>query len=365
MRRIGMIVTHVRPHFDELFAIWLLKHHGEETFAGTHTARVMFVPDENILRGRTPEECERNGMLLLGTGGGRFDEHPKNGAPRKDGECAATLVAKVLGISEKPEFKKLLEFSLKNDTLGIGSPFDLARMTNLLNSMYPDDPEKVMEWVFLGLDAKYAEQVNFFGTTAEEFARRATIHEIRSPRGEPLRLAVIESDNEQIGKYARWDHGGNAAIVIHRKRTGHTQIYTRHKDGLTLRELAQILRFEEQRAKKRIVTTDWRILAEEGAVTGAEEWYYHKGGEMLLNGSLTSPKVHPTRLSLSQLVQFVQIAMDATAFEEKRASRCAQGRCASSRDNPCPWYRWMLQRCRRTRFETYQKEKEEQERLVG
>ena len=64
------IVTHSRPHLDEIAAIWILRKFGEQTFPGISTAQLIFwetggqTPD-----GRSSQEYDNEGYLLLGVGG--------------------------------------------------------------------------------------------------------------------------------------------------------------------------------------------------------------------------------------------------------------------------------------------------------
>ena len=114
------------------------------------------------------------------------------------------------------------------------------------------------------------------------------------------------------------------------------------------------IRIMEQEAKRDTRTFKFVELGVEGKVAGAEEWFYHKEGQMLLNGSQTATDVPPTRLSLEQIQQAVKIGRDPEAFEKKRALDCKSDICTSMINNKCPWYAWGLRRCRRIRYEMRQ-----------
>lgn len=345
------LVTHKRPHIDEILAITLLKKFGKEMFPGIQEAKIVFWENGNQLpHGCSPEEYEKNEhALLIGIGGGRFDEHPVNG-DSKDEECAATLVAKALGIDEDPTLEKILKFVLNSDVKGVKQPFDLAYLTDLLHREHPDEPERVIQWVFFALEAKYHEQLEFLTDTKNDFEKNAQIEQMNGPRGRTLKMATVVSDSELMSKFARSALGGNCAIVILKNTKGNVQIFTNKKYELILLDVIQIMRYEEQRAKKRLVTTDFKILGQEGKVEGAEEWFYQVNGQMLLNGSLTS-SAKPTNLLLDRIKIFVRIGMNPDSFEPKRESRCKKGICSSTRNNPCPWFNWGLHRCRKIRFE--------------
>lgn len=344
------IVTHTKPHLDEIAAWWLLKKFGQE-FPGVKDARIVFVEaGSRDYRDRTAEECEKDGILMLGIGGGRFDEHPNGGNSRKEDECAATLIAKTLGIEDDPALGRILRFVFNVDTKPCKQPFDLAKMVEDMHEAYPDDPEMVMKWAVQGLEAVYRQQVRFL-SNAQALDEGAITFEVFEGPNSPIKLAIARSDNPEASKFARSADGGGADIVIQRQSSGNTQIFINRKSGkgvVSLRDLARMVRIEEQNLKGKFLIRDWNLLAIEGKVEGAEEWYYHPGGEILLNGSLTAPNVPPTRISLEQLVEFTKIAFSGD-FEPSRAVVCRQGRCGSTPQNPCPWYGWGLDRCRRLR----------------
>jgi hypothetical protein len=355
-RRYHTIATHKDSHLDEDAAIFLLRWFGEEKFPGVSEAKIAFWETG----GKTPEAfaetCDMEGVLAVGTGWGPFDEHPSPGSEGKPGECAATLVAKALGLEDDPALEPILRYVLNSDLKGSGNPFDLASLVKVMHQQYPDDPIKVMNWAIEALEAKYQEQLRFLTATRAEFEKVAQVEDVTGPNGRPLKMVVARSDDPQMNKFARSALGVNAAIVIQQwPTTGNVQIFTNRKFGLTLYDVAQMLRLAEQEAKGKVITTDWKTLAAEGKVEGAEEWYFHYGLMALMNGSLTAKGVPPTRLSLEQITEMVKIGINPGAFEPSRAANCQQGRCTSTAANPCPWYIWGLQRCRKVRFDSRKK----------
>lgn len=345
------IITHERPHFDEYLAIFLLKKFGENKFPGIRMASIVYWNYGDGNGERSVDDYEKEGMLFIGVGGGRFDEHSPIGGERKQGECAATLVAKALGIADDLSLEKILKFALNNDIKAASHPFDIAYITKVMHQKYPNDSDIVMNWVMTGLEAKYEEQNNFFNEAKKEFERMAKIENISGPRG-VLRMVTIVSDDEQISKFARSAYGGNTAIVIQKKTSGNVQIYTDKRYGLVLYDVAQMLRLSEQKAKGKIATKDWKVLASDGAVAGAEEWHFHSVGQMLLNGSLTATRVPATKIPLEQIQEIVRIGINPNAFEPRFSSRCKRGICAVSliKGDKCPWHEFGLQRCRKIRF---------------
>lgn len=334
------IVNHRRPHIDEICALWLLRKFGEKTFPGASQAKMVFEgAGGEDLSGFSGDEFESEGIILIGVGGGKFDEHPGVKTFGKPDECTSTLVAKELGIENEPTLERILRFVKASDLKAGNQPFDLANMVKAMHHANPNDPCLVVNWAMQALDAKYAEQVSFLVAKGE-----VSLKAIQGP-GRKIMLASGVSDSEKFNSACR---NQGAAIVIQKQPSGNVQIYTANKERLVLYDVAQMLRLEEQEAKGNVVTTDWKALANEGKVEGAEEWYFQIAGQMLLNGSLSCPN-RPTHLSLERIRDIVTIGVDPTSFEPSRAEKCQQGICASARDKPCPWYRYGLSRCRKIR----------------
>lgn len=358
MTRFHTIATHENTDIDEFVGIWLLRKFGEDRFPGVKDAKVVFrrlaseIPD-----GRSAEQFERDGVLLIGIGGGRFDEHPSADNERKDGECAATLIAKELGVDDDSALKKILDYTVTNDLKGGSQPFDLAHIVKLLHRQHPDQPEKVMEWAMTALEAKYQEQLQFW-TCDEEFQRVAKVEKVQVGK-RIVKIVSFSSDNPQMARFARAASGGDAAVVIQRRISGHVQIFTNRRFGIKLFDVVQMIRLAEQQVKRRFVTTGWKALVVEGKVEGAEEWHFHLQAQSLLNGSFTAKDVPPTRIPLDQIREFVKIGINPDAFESIRALECRNGICTSTMWTPwgkCPWYDWGLHRCRRIRWQMSQEE---------
>lgn len=318
--------THDNPHLDELVAQWLVERFSGEAFLQKYVATE---------------------VLTVGIGGGPFDEHPANGNGRREGECAATLIAKALGIDEDPALEGILKFVKRQDLKGGLQPFDLVDIIRAMsNTKRPLTDIQV--WIFTALDAKYQQQLQFLTVTKEEFMRTAQIEQVVVGT-RTLTLVTVRSDDEQMAKLARSHYGANADVVILQNSSGQTQIFANKKSGLggCFNDIIRMLRLEEQKARGDVIgTTNWPALEAEGKVERADEWYYLPEGQMVLNGSKTAPNVPPTKLSLERIQEIVRVGINPGAFKPARAGRCQKGFCSSSREAPCSWYQWGLYRCR-------------------
>jgi len=352
-KSIREIITHPRPHFDEVFAIWLLKKFGEEKFPGISSAKISFLAQEIEPPLDFDKKMEQEGKILVGIGGGRFDEHPTLQKEGKIGECAATLVAKDLGVEKLPELQRMLEFVRNHELKGAGHPFDIDCMMKVLYQYYEKNPEKVIEWAMVAIEAKYQEQVKFFSQTQEEFKKKAKIEIINLSDGRKIKLVVIVSDDERMHKFARYQGAG---IFVQKGSQGNVQIHTNKKDRIDLYDVVKVIRLKEQEKKGRILTKDWEDLVREGRVEGAEEWWFDIKAQRLLNGSLTI-KAPPTHLSLEEIIEAIKIGIDDTLFHPSFSKSCKKGMCLSTLHKPCPWYRFGLLRCRKIRWRMKHRQK--------
>ena len=301
--RIHTIVTHVEPHLDEAVAVFLLRKFGQEDYPGVKTASIEYWPERRAIPGgKTRKEYEAEGYLFLGTWGGRFDEHQNGDADdwKKDGECAATLVAKDLGINRKPALANILKFTKRVDS-GSSQPFEVSSIMKDLSFYLPGQSEMIMEWVLLALEAKYRSEAEFQDARREYADFRDHEEEIRVGK-DTIRLVVVESDNRQIAKVARQN---KVSIIIQRKSTGRVLIFTDKGRKLDIASVARAVRLEEQKKRGNVNITDWRELVRDGTIEEIPEWYFQWDGRMLFNGSISAPDMPATQISLDRIKELV------------------------------------------------------------
>lgn len=298
---VNKLVTHVMPHIDEICAFWLLRTFGESFFPGVKTAPVEFWSAGGAELTKTADDFLKEGTLLVGIGGGMFDEHPTLNNERKDRQCAATLVAEHLGLGDDPALEFIMDFVRRDDLNGSGSMFDIGSLSRKMYNVYP--PEVAMNWASMALDCVYSEQVRFAKEAAEEFRSKAKKYALKNG----ATVAVIESDNDLVAKFARSRRGGFASVVIQKNSTGNVQVFSNRKCPvrIDMAKISQFIRLEEQKKKGKVITLKPEDLRRDGEVRGAEEWHYFKKGEMLFNGSLSHPDVPPTNIDLDTIRRIV------------------------------------------------------------
>ena len=306
--------THPHPvHLDEYAAWWMIEEWADEAFLKKHA------PD---------------GVLMIGVGGGPFDEHPTLASPRKEGESAATLVAKDLGIQDDPGLIRMLEY-VRSVDLGGGDVWNnLAAFSRRIGQ--EQSHQTAFKWAKVALEAEYAEQARFWGETRKEYERVAQVEDIQMGKRE-VRLVVLRSDNPQVSGYARYPKGGGAEVIIVQQRTtGHVQVFGSKRAALI--DVARMIRLAELHRKGEYSAVDRITLAREGVISGAEEWWFHRAGEALLNGKPDDTEVPATRLSLEQILWIVRTGINPASLSDI----CPKSHCIFQR---CGWYPWGLERC--------------------
>jgi hypothetical protein len=144
--RTKAIITHGHVHLDEIASIWLLTTAGKNLFPGVEDAEIRFVTQSP--RG-DDGEYDMNGLVPVGCGGGRFDEHVTSG--RRPGECSATLVAKHLGIENRPGVKEILAEVLACDTAGGTHNLQMAELVKTAHRCMPGGDKSTIKWAMTGL----------------------------------------------------------------------------------------------------------------------------------------------------------------------------------------------------------------------
>ncbi len=359
---------------------------GEKMFPGVSTAEVI-----GIRRRLTSRETEDvllpQGIILVGIGNSRFDEHVKAGSytERKPDTCSAVLVAKELDMVDDAAITPLLDDVLRGDTSATTRSTQLGALVNLRHRLQPEKNPDTFQWAVAALEAtvqcealqsslttttlqtvfdsvkesftdkvaaQYVEdqvkkslacekqavtelasiitaiaavngveaamkwgtetltamyQDNIaFNAAKIEFESKVRSEEAATLEG-PEPIAFIESGNEHMVNIARSKAGGYATIIVIKNLAGNVAIFVNKRQGLSVRNLAGMIRSLELMARG-VTNIRWdENLLHAGEYPAVMHWYYFAAGEMLMNGSLTH-FVRPTRLANEELIRAVKAA---------------------------------------------------------
>lgn len=330
------IVTHGTPvHLDELVGKLLFTRYGEDKFPGIGTANFRAITaTDNVA-----ELQKRDDVILLGLGGGPFDEHGAGGNEEKAKECCATLIAKFLGLDQDFCWRTILKYVLHTDKNSPNLTLDLAPTVMRLQKQ-GFGLNAVSTYVELTVNAAYNAQKGFSQTSLKDVKEEELMI-----NGERRFIAVAKGDDQDIPRYMRFL---GATVVVVENSNGHIQVLTNREYKLDVRDILRILRIWEQKkdGDKTNKVEDWKVLETEEIIPTIPQWYYHKDGNNILNGASARPDLPATKLSLEEVVRAVRIGLENSFLN-------CDGNCCSTLRKPCPWYSLGLIRCRSARSIRY------------
>lgn len=398
------VISHFRPHLDEITAACLASWFGNMDFVKRFCKDMTLelgigigIFNEHHQEGREDQK-EKINKILLEIYGDKVDL-----ISNIDEECRATIMARVLGIYKAPRLKRLLNFVRNNDNKGIKQKNDIAHLFKVMNELWPSEQEENVEWLIEAIvlklkkdnqngdftierimQVKKTERVRFSFFTAKEWIGRAekaqeenqsaferAVEElnglVKTRQAKTRRfflektfvkIVAFQSDKTRSMSAARWHKGQNADVIIKKNSRGQAAIWVNRKKGLKIQEVAGVVRLAEQEKEGVVIINDWQQLRQNGSIGGDDKLFLYVETDSLLNGSLTHPDVDPLLLSLDELMFLVWIALDPKAFYPSEAfnpfsmEECSF--CISSCKEPCPFYRYGLPQCRTVRFKQKQ-----------
>lgn len=325
VRPIQVIVFHrnAHRHVDDAACLWIARTRpeAEARFPGISTAMIIFdgTGGEDF-EGMSGDELEKEGILMFGVGGGRFDEHPGSHNKGKKGKCSFVLFCEEIGIADDPALKRIIKYVTETDQGRSGHYANLGSLAKIIQYDFEDptkdSPEEPSEetiresfnWQIRALNALYIRQLRFL--KVEEDYGRASKRWVEDPYGNKILIVSVESPSRLMNDFAR---SKGASIVIQKRpldckvMPGNIMVFTHSKARLGLAGVAEAIRQEEQRADGVPVETDHQKLRAPGKMAGAMTWFYLDGpmSEMLLNGSDSAPKTPATKLALQTVTDLV------------------------------------------------------------
>lgn len=232
--------------------------------------------------------------------------------------------------------------------------YELATLATLLRgdnddtSLFDDIPD--IQWL---LAEKYDEQSRFHEELRAQYEAVKDLRPVKLVNGKRLTVVFIESATFGLDRAARYfDKAG--IIVIRNPDTGHVQILSAIKRLEKLRmghtnvllnqhshldEVAKVIRMAERQHAGRIIPFDPKEMVREGAVKGAECWWYDRRFPALFNGSRSAPDAPATLIPWDELKALVMLAVDDCIMAESCTS---SGVCER---RTCPMYGLYLKRC--------------------
>ncbi|MBI2023468.1 hypothetical protein HYT01_02830 [Candidatus Giovannonibacteria bacterium] len=314
MADIKAIILPTRPQPDTLVTIFILKRFGKEHLPGVENAPLEIW--QTLPAGKSAQDLEAEGYILIDLGGGKFDHHDQRGKT-----TASQLVCDFLGISEDPSLAKLLEYARRDDFFGKGTvsedaldrTFGLSGLVAALNKSLPKNPQRIADLIMPILAAHHNEELRRTVELPEEFQDKTAkglvnITEAKQ-RGKKLKVVFIDSDNPSMAGFLRSQNGGKFDVVAQRSQTGHVNVLTRAAKHIDLRSLAIVIRLEEISVRGRDVEINASELSRTGRLREAPEWYYDRATNSIQNGGVNPKEIEPTAISWEKMPQLFEVGL--------------------------------------------------------
>jgi len=273
-----VIVTHMNPDLDAICAVWFLRKFDKDF----EEAEVAFVPAGETYKNTKIDEDED--IVHVDTGLGKFDHHQ-----RKQKTCAAQLLFNWLK-SKRKDLKtnkallQLIKVVLEIDHFGEclwpeaaadRYNFNLPEILNGLKTAGRLDDQGLIEFGGQCLDGIYT-SLKIKIKAVEDLKEG---YQFKSQWGKAIGCL---SQNNEVLKLAQ--KKSYVLVVQKDPETEHIRIKGRPDSKVDLSE-----------AKEKLAKLDPRAT-----------WFLHISKRMLLNGSTRNPKMRPSKLSLTKVIEVLE-----------------------------------------------------------
>lgn len=303
------IIIPSRLQLDTLVSIFLLKKFGEEMYSGIVEAYVEIKPmiDENF---------DNSNSILLGVGGGDFDNHVSD---KKT--TISKLVAEKIGVLNDPALKKVLMLVDRDDKDGKGivsedyldKAFGISGLLMSLNRTYIDNPTEVVSVLLPILGAHYFEEykrtVELPLRIVQKINNGEMISFVIKNNNSKTKVAIIKDEDPSMNVHLRSQKGGFYDIVAQKLSSGHLNILTRRATRVNLSRLAAVVRSTEAMLKNKVIPEDMAKLSKEGRLEEVSEWYFDPVTNSLLNGGMSPSEVEPSVIPFDKLKDILLIGL--------------------------------------------------------
>ena len=317
-------------------------------FPGIASAPIEFCADGETPDGRSWREHFEKGTLLVGVGGGFFDEHAtKSGQGQRVGESSCSLVIKHLGLQDHPIYKKLSELVTKVDQGPCTEPFHLAALMKCLYRSQPKNWHKTFETAMEMIRAYLHEEID--GFKCQIWIQQAIkggqtrAVEIQTAGGGKKYVRVIWAagcDSYKFSAMTR-SHNFGFGVCIQRRTNGQTMISTNRQlqhlmDFQAVVEAVRRAEFFAEGGTEEDLKGE--NLRRPGKIHPVPNWYYQMPGDNLLNGSESAPEILGSKILMADLVKLVcqHIGKKLPANAVKPQSPAASATPAKPAAEPVP-----------------------------
>lgn len=305
---------HIALHDEEGASAAYLFYYGEKHHPGIRAAitngNFVFTDAGAITyNGKDWRQChEEDGIVFIGTMGSPYDEHylPEE---IKGKECSTTLVAKALKIENELQIKSVLRALLQSDRQSEGNILSfsshLMRGHKFYGTQNVEQLKAMATWCIQPFQWLIEYQNKMITETKEELEQCPPCDEIPY-LGKKIKIALIQSDNDQIVQVAKTSIGLSANVVICKNSKGHHYISTSKFPFIDLSAVASELIMEELEIRNiKFNPMDERITA--GGPYPGVPWHFQKeeNTHRIFNGSQSAPGVEPSKIPVGRVYGIV------------------------------------------------------------
>jgi len=289
------LVTHEEPDADAIVGVWLMKRNLQQrNYKGR--IEIAFVPAGKTLKGMQVDS-DRN-VVHIDTGGGWADHHDKYNPT----VCAATKIARSIGIADDPRYARIIQMALDDDTNAPRHFGDLRSLIHCWNTEHKSD--QVMRMGLKNLNLLYYQECTKVAA-AKEFKRTAVWH--KTPAGS---LCVLQTTRDLL-RFTRAFAEKNGAVVLVSRNTdsdyaGVFRLRT-PKGSKPIRLVPTAAAIRKTEAERRGLTLSNEALRATGLTEGMG-WFLHASLNLFVCGTPKSPLPSElkTVLSLEEITQIVK-----------------------------------------------------------
>lgn len=266
------IVTHIRPHLDDICAMWLLQRYLSEA----RDAALDFISTDP----RGGEVKDNPDLTYVGVGRGKYDEHKGD-----VGDCSTSLVFKDLvrlvdfEEDEQKALQKMVDWVLQEDTGHLNTiPWRTFAVPAILDGFFLSherDSEAQTRFGYELLDALLVMQRN----DVKLDAAWETRVEFTSRYG---RAAAFSDTIRQMDAYA-YVRGVKVVVIVNPDMSFHT-IRADADSDVDLSDVFETLKKRDQEA----------------------DWYFHHSKKMLICGGDHAPYALHSKLTLKDLIAILK-----------------------------------------------------------
>lgn len=289
-----VIVTHASPDLDAITSVWLIKRF----LPGWEKASVKFVPAGDRLNLESakisPEDYTdaietigEDEVIHVDTGLGALDHHQT----QSDKVCAASLTLDFVLSQAKVKEEKTVSLKRMVKVIVDIDHFKNVYRLDATSDYHEFELEGILEglkYQFPGKDDMYVDEVlKFLDTILHNFENRLWAEKEIEDKGLKFQTKYgktlgIETLNDSVIKLAQLQ--GFSLVIRKDPNTGYVRIKASPRADIDLTAAYSQLKQIDPQAT----------------------WFLHIGKRMLLNGTSKNPKMKPTKLKLSFIIDIIK-----------------------------------------------------------